>query len=91
VLPAELLAGVRRYRAYCDSAGKVGTAWVKMGATFFGPDHHYAEPFEITSRVTESAPHAMDPDEYDAYRAAEDARVREGQARRDAERAEALP
>jgi phage replication O-like protein O len=43
VSPADLLAGVRRYQAYCVKEKMIGSRFVKQAATFFGPDEHYAE------------------------------------------------
>lgn len=39
----DMLAGVRRYAAYCVARDMVGTQYVKQAVTFFGPDGHYAE------------------------------------------------
>ncbi|QCS64406.1 hypothetical protein EC609_19105 [Achromobacter denitrificans] len=47
VMATEMLAGVRGYAAHCRAEGKVGTSFVMMGATFFGPDlrfRDFAEP-----------------------------------------------
>jgi hypothetical protein len=38
-----MLAGVKRYAAYCAAKGKVGTTYVKQAATFFGPGDHWCE------------------------------------------------
>lgn len=43
--PAAIIPGVRRYAAFCDATGKTGTEFVKMAATFFGPQHSYLEPW----------------------------------------------
>lgn len=43
----EIHAGVERYRAYCEAARKIGTEYVKQAATFFGPDEHYLEPWNL--------------------------------------------
>lgn len=45
--PAEILAGVKRYAAYCEAEGRTGTGFVKQAATFFGPDEHYKSDFTI--------------------------------------------
>lgn len=39
--PSHLSAGVIRYAHYCFETGKLGTEFVMMAATFFGPDQHY--------------------------------------------------
>lgn len=40
---ADILAGVKRYAVYCQSEGITATRYVKQAATFFGPDHHFAD------------------------------------------------
>lgn len=42
--PADILAGVKRYAAWCRHTGKVNTETVKQAATFFGP----ADPPDFT-------------------------------------------
>lgn len=42
---AEMLAGVKRYAAYCKDKNLIGTRFVKQASTFFGPGAHYAEPW----------------------------------------------
>lgn len=39
----ELYEGTLRYAAYCESAGTVGTRYVKMASTFYGQDRHFQE------------------------------------------------
>jgi phage replication O-like protein O len=43
VAPADLLAGTKRYAAYCVREKKVGTQFVKQASTFYGKGEHYAE------------------------------------------------
>jgi len=38
-----LLAAVHRYRQYCEATERVGTEWVLMASTFFGPSKRYDE------------------------------------------------
>ena len=38
-----LILCARRYADYCDAEGTLGTRYVKMAATFFGPDEHWRE------------------------------------------------
>lgn len=45
--PAAMLAGVKRYAAYCEGTDKVGTAYVKQAATFFGPGDHYLDEWPL--------------------------------------------
>jgi hypothetical protein len=49
--PADLLAGVKRYAAYCQSKGWIGTSYVKQGKTFFGPDGHWCEDWGIAAAL----------------------------------------
>jgi len=85
VTAADLLAGVQRYRAFCDAKGQTGTQYVMHAATFFGADGRYAEPWTVTSPATGAGDHAMGPEEYTAYLAAEKADTLRRQAERDAE------
>lgn len=57
--PQALIAGVKRYAAYCDAKGWVGSDRVKMGATFFGPD----EWWKLEWGVSSTAPKAAGPSE----------------------------
>lgn len=82
---------MRRYRAYCEAKGIVGSPYVKSAATFFGPGEHYAEPWTVAVHQPDDDQHVMGPAEYDAYCAEESTRVLAAQAQRDAERAVALP
>lgn len=43
----QLVAGTERYAGYCAATGKVGTEFVKQAATFFGPDCHFREPWNL--------------------------------------------
>lgn len=45
--PVDILAGVQRYAAYLAATGRVGTEYVKQAATFFGPNEHWAEPWDV--------------------------------------------
>ncbi|EOY4338571.1 helix-turn-helix domain-containing protein [Cronobacter malonaticus] len=47
---AEMLAGVQRYAVYVTNTRKAGTEYVKQAATFFGPDHHFAESWAVPSQ-----------------------------------------
>lgn len=44
--PDAIVAGAERYRAFIVAAGKERTEYVKMAATFFGPDEHWLEDWE---------------------------------------------
>jgi hypothetical protein len=57
--------GTLRYAAWCLATGKVGTEFVKSAATFFGPNAHYAEPWDIPApalKVVGSIPSAVEQD-----------------------------
>lgn len=41
--PSELYDGVKRYRAFCEHEGKVGSRYVLMAKTFFGSDEPWKE------------------------------------------------
>lgn len=43
--PESILAGTVRYAAYCEATGKIGTEFVKQGATFFGKGRHWEGDF----------------------------------------------
>lgn len=60
--PVELLAGVKRYAAYCASRDIVGTAFVKQASTFFGPGDHWQELWAVpaTGPVLDQKPKAGD-------------------------------
>lgn len=42
----EIHAGVTRYAAHCRERGKIGSAYVKQAATFFGPDKAFLEAWK---------------------------------------------
>lgn len=58
-----MLDGVLRYAAFIQATGKAGTEYVKQAATFFGPDRHYLELWEIAgvgcSRSGRPSPHVL--------------------------------
>lgn len=43
----DVLAGVRRYAAFCEATGKAGTEVVMMARTFLGPEKHFMEEWVI--------------------------------------------
>lgn len=49
---ADIVEGVKRYAAYCQAKGIVGTSYVKQAATFFGPDEHWSLPWVVLSQAT---------------------------------------
>lgn len=48
--PEAILAGVKRYAAYCVQS-KTEPRYVKMPATFFGPGEHFKEAWEAPKRT----------------------------------------
>ena len=38
---------VKAYAAYCEATEIIGTRYVMQAATFFGPDEHFLEPWEL--------------------------------------------
>jgi hypothetical protein len=49
--PEELIAGARRYAAFCEATGKVGTEYVKQAATFLGPGKPFLLPWHPPPKV----------------------------------------
>ena len=54
--PAELVAGVRRYAAFCAAKGSIGTSYVKQAAVFFGPDAHWSEQWAVQAEQASMQP-----------------------------------
>lgn len=52
VKPEVMLEGVKRYTAFLVVDNKIGTAYVKQAATFFGPDRHFEEAWAIEIPAT---------------------------------------
>lgn len=42
---AEFVAGARRYAAFCEASGKLGSEYVKQACTFLGPDKAFLLPW----------------------------------------------
>lgn len=47
--PDLILQGVLRYATYIRATNKEHTPYVLQGATFFGPDLHFLEPWEVSA------------------------------------------
>lgn len=56
ITPDDMLAGVQRYAAYVRATGKTNSEYVKQAATFFGPDHHFAESWDAPASQQRSTP-----------------------------------
>jgi hypothetical protein len=50
VEPAEILLGLRRYLAHAEAIG-TETRYLKLAATFFGPDEHFAANYVMPARA----------------------------------------
>lgn len=48
VAPEDMLAGVRRYKAYVQAEGIEGTRFVLQAATFFGPSLRFSEEWPLS-------------------------------------------
>lgn len=69
----DMLAGVKRYAAFCRATGKAGTEYVMQAARFFGPSRGYAEPWQVPGPNGQARP-PVDPEA--VRRAQEDAERR---------------
>ena len=47
VTAEQMHAGTLRYANFVEAKGKVGTEYVKLAATFFGPDRHFDQPWDF--------------------------------------------
>ncbi|EJQ0869942.1 helix-turn-helix domain-containing protein [Escherichia coli] len=47
VNPETMLEGVKRYEGWVSAMGNSGTQFVKQAVTFFGPDRHFEESWEV--------------------------------------------
>jgi hypothetical protein len=61
VLPADIDAGVERYRAYCDAEKITGTKYVKQAVTFFGPDEFWTADWTPTQPQVNGHPASANP------------------------------
>ena len=50
--PQSMHDGAWRYMEFCAKTGKEHTEYVKQAATFFGPDKHYLELWELPSEAS---------------------------------------
>jgi len=53
----EMVSGVKRYLAFCQAEGNIGTQYIKQAATFFGPDKAFLESWEVIQKSPSSTPH----------------------------------
>ncbi len=53
--PADMIAGVKRYAAFCEAKGNIGTEFVKQAATFFGPSLHFEEVWDLPAAAQRGA------------------------------------
>lgn len=57
---AEMIAGAKRYAAYCEATGSTGTQYVKTAKAFLGPEKHFLEPW--TKPPERKPPSKLDDD-----------------------------
>lgn len=50
VAPEEMLAGVKRYAAYCDAKDTTGTQWVMQAQRFFGKDREFENDWSVAQQ-----------------------------------------
>ena len=50
VAPEEMLAGVKRYAAYCDAKDITGTQWVMQAQRFFGKDREFENDWSVAQQ-----------------------------------------
>jgi len=50
VAPEEMLAGVKRYAAYCDAKDATGTQWVMQAQRFFGKDREFENDWSVAQQ-----------------------------------------
>ncbi len=51
VNPETMLEGVKRYAGWVSAMGNSGTQFVKQAVTFFGPDRHFEESWEVPAGI----------------------------------------
>lgn len=51
---ADLLAGVKRYAAYCDTKKLTGTQFVKQASSFFGTGEHWTESWDVAAKADDA-------------------------------------
>lgn len=44
----EMAEGMKRYKSYCEKSKIIGTRMVQQMATFFGPDEHFKNEWEVS-------------------------------------------
>lgn len=62
----DMIDGVERYAAYCQATGRIGTQFVRQAATFFGPDLHFEERFDIPANAAKPQTNAERIADWDA-------------------------
>ena len=63
VTPADMIAGIGRYAAYARAENMLGGRYVKMAATFLGPDRFWEEPWALKNGHV-GAPKYQSADDY---------------------------
>jgi len=62
----DMIDGVERYAAFCHATGRTGTQFVRQAATFFGPDLHFEERFDIPANAAKPQTNAERIADWDA-------------------------
>ncbi|HAP0139828.1 TPA: DNA-binding protein [Escherichia coli] len=63
VTPEAMLDGVRRYAKFLAATGKVGTEFVQQATTFFGPNRHFENSWDIPAvRASPGVNQIFEPD-----------------------------
>lgn len=66
VEPAELIGATARYAEHCRKEGIIGTKFVKMASTFYGPNEHWRETYEVEEEPYIPPPESEPLPEYTA-------------------------
>ena len=51
----ELAQGMLRYKRFCETKGNINTSFVQQLSTFFGPDEHFKNSWEVTHAESQPA------------------------------------
>lgn len=59
-MPAEMIAGAKRYAAFCEATGKTGSEYVMQAVRFLGPDKYFSQDWEQPREVSKQAQRGAD-------------------------------
>lgn len=57
----EMAEGMKRYKEYCEKSKIIGTRMVQQMATFFGPDEHFKNEWEVSGGSTKGVENPQTP------------------------------